>query len=99
MVDRQDALGLPLAKPIAETDIQGFAATLRGDFIRPKDDRYDAARAVFNGMVDRRPALIVRCAGVADVMRGVEFARSHGLPLSVRGGGTASRARRCAAVA
>jgi hypothetical protein len=87
MVDRQDALGLPLAKPIAETDIQGFAATLRGDFIRPEDDRYDAARAVFNGMVDRRPALIVRCAGVADVMRGVEFARSHDLPLSVRGGG------------
>ncbi|MBA2534926.1 MAG: FAD-binding protein, partial [Rubrobacter sp.] len=38
-------------------------------------------------MVDRRPALIVRCAGVADVVRGVQFARSHDLPLSIRGGG------------
>ena len=87
MVDRQDALGLPLAKPLAEADVQGLAAALRGDLIRPEDDRYDTARAVFNAMVDRRPALIVLCAGVSDVMRGVEFARSHDLPLSIRGGG------------
>jgi FAD/FMN-containing dehydrogenase len=87
MVDRQDALGLPLAKPLDEADIRGLAAALRGDLISPEDDRYDAARAVFNAMVDRRPALIVRCAGVADVMRGVEFARSHEVPLSIRGGG------------
>ena len=87
MVDRRDALGLPLAKPLDEADIQGFAAALRGDLIRPEDDRYVAARAVFNAMVDGRPALIVRCAGVADVMRGVEFARSHDVPLSIRGGG------------
>ena len=87
MVDRQDALGLPLTKPFDEADIQGFAADLRGDLIRPEDDRYGAARAVFNAMVDRRPALIVRCAGVADVMRGVEFARSHDLLLSIHGGG------------
>ena len=60
---------------------------LRGDLIRPEDDRYDNARAVFNAMVDRRPALIVCCAGVADVMRGIEFARSHDVPLSIRGGG------------
>jgi hypothetical protein len=96
MVDRQDALGLPLAKPLDEKDIRGFAAALRGDLIRPEDDRYGAARAVFNAMVDRRPALIVRCAGVADVMRGVEFARSHDVPLSIHGGGTASQARRYA---
>ncbi len=87
MVDRQDALGLPSTKPLDEADIQGFAAALRGDLIRPEDDRYGAARAVFNAMVDRRPALIVRCASVADVMRGVEFARSHDLPLSIHGGG------------
>jgi hypothetical protein len=87
MVDRQGALGLPLAKPLDEADIQGFAAALRGDLLRPEDDGYDASRAVFNGMVDRRPALIARCAGVADVMRGVEFARTHDLPLSIRGGG------------
>jgi FAD/FMN-containing dehydrogenase len=87
MVDRQDALGLPLAKPLDEVDVRGLAAALRGDLIRPEDDRYDASRAVFNAMVDRRPALIVRCAGVADVMKGVEFARSHDVPLSIRGGG------------
>src|SRR5215204_4303288 len=87
MVDRQDALGLPLAQPLDEADIQRFAGTLRGDLIRPEDDWYGGARAVFNAMVNRRPALIVRCAGVADVMRGVEFARSHDVPLSVRGGG------------
>jgi FAD/FMN-containing dehydrogenase len=87
MVDRQDALGLPLAKPLEEAEIQGFAATLRGDLIRSEDARYDAARAVFNAMVDRRPAMIVRCAGVADVIGGVEFARSHDVPLSIHGGG------------
>src|SRR5919106_4297299 len=87
MVDRQDALGLPLAKPLDEADVQGLAAALRGDLIRPEDDHYDTARAVFNAMVDRRPALIVRCSGVSDVMRGVEFARSHDVPLSIRGGG------------
>jgi FAD binding domain/Berberine and berberine like len=87
MVDRQGGLGLPLAKPLDEADIQGFGATLRGDLIRPEEDGYGRARAVFNGMVDRRPALIVRCAGVADVVKGVEFARSHDLLLSIRGGG------------
>jgi hypothetical protein len=96
MVDRQGALGLPLAKPLDEADIQGFAAALRGDLIRPEDDGYDASRAVFNGMVDRRPALIARCAGVADVMRG---SSSPG-PTTCRSlsvaGGTASRARRYA---
>jgi FAD/FMN-containing dehydrogenase len=87
MVDRQDALGLPLAKPLDEAAIRELVVSLRGELVRSEDDGYDKARAVFNGMVDRRPALIVRCAGVADVVRGVEFARSHNLPLSIRGGG------------
>ncbi len=87
MVDRQEALGLPLAKPLDEAEVHRFAAALRGGLLRPEDDGYDAARAVFNGTVDRRPALIARCAGVADVARGVELACSHDLPLSVRGGG------------
>src|SRR5215211_7643628 len=87
MVDRQDALGLPLAKPLDEAAIRELVVSLRGELVRSEDDGYDKARAVFNGMVDRRPALIVRCAGVADVVRGVEFARSHDLQLSIRGGG------------
>jgi hypothetical protein len=87
MVDRQDALGLPLAKPLDEAAIRELSSNIRGDLLRPEDDGYDAARAVFNGMVDRRPALIVRCVGVADVLGGVAFARAQDLLLSVRGGG------------
>ena len=60
---------------------------LRGRLIRPEDDSYDAARAIWNGAHDRRPALIARCAGVADVMRAVDFARSENLTVAVRGGG------------
>jgi FAD/FMN-containing dehydrogenase len=60
---------------------------LRGRLIRPGDADYDEARAIWNGAHDRRPALIVGCAGVADVMRAVDFARSEDLPVAVRGGG------------
>src|SRR3954465_7851907 len=60
---------------------------LRGQLVRPEDDSYDEARAIWNGAHDRRPQLIVRCADVADVMRAVEFARSQELEVAVRGGG------------
>src|SRR3954454_16410758 len=60
---------------------------LAGRLIRPGDDDYDSARAVWNGSHDRRPALIVRAAGAADVMRAVQFARSEDLEIAVRGGG------------
>jgi FAD/FMN-containing dehydrogenase len=64
-----------------------FRARLRGQLLRPADSGYDVARKAFNGMIDRRPALLVRCAGAADVIRSVEFARTHDLLLSERGGG------------
>jgi FAD/FMN-containing dehydrogenase len=67
--------------------VQDFAAALRGSLLLPADDKYDEARKVWNGMIDRRPALIARCAGVADVIAAVRFARAHGIMLSVRGGG------------
>ena len=60
---------------------------LRGDLILPGEPAYDEARAVWNGMIDRRPALIVRCNGAADVRAAVNFAREHDLSLSVRAGG------------
>jgi FAD/FMN-containing dehydrogenase len=63
--------------------IPGF----RGGVIAPGQDEYDDARAVWNGAVDRRPRLIARCSGTADVAAAVRFARDHGLEIAVRGGG------------
>jgi FAD/FMN-containing dehydrogenase len=64
-----------------------LAAALRGDLIRPADPGYDEARAVYNAMIDKRPAAIARCRDVADVISCVRFARDHNLELAVRGGG------------
>jgi FAD binding domain/Berberine and berberine like len=60
---------------------------LRGDVVWPGDRGYDAARGVFNGMIDRRPLAVIRCADASDVVRGIAVAGRHDLPLSVRGGG------------
>ncbi len=60
---------------------------LRGELIEPSDTAYDAARKVHNGMIDRRPALIAKCAGVADVIACVNFARENKMLVSIRGGG------------
>ena len=70
-----------------DTEVQELRAKFRGELITPADAAYDAARKVYNGMIDRRPALIARCADVADVIAGVEFARDKKLLLAVRGGG------------
>ena len=76
-----------MAGAIDAAAIQAFAQSARGTTLIPGDMCYDAARRVFNAMIDRRPALIVRCAGADDIVRGIEFARAHTLPLSIRGGG------------
>ena len=60
---------------------------LRGTLLQPGDTGYDAARVVWNGMIDRRPAFIARCAGAGDVLAAVRFAREHGLLVAVKGGG------------
>jgi FAD/FMN-containing dehydrogenase len=72
---------------IGEATVLDFRGRLRGELLWPGDDGYDAARRIHNGMIDRRPALIARCAGAADVAAGVRFAREHHLPVAVRGGG------------
>ena len=64
-----------------------LAATFRGPLLRPGDDGYEAARHVWNGLIDRHPALIARCLGTADIVAAVNFARTHQLRVSVRGGG------------
>jgi len=60
---------------------------VQGEVLRPSDEGYEEARKVWNGMVDKRPALIARCTGLADVIAAVTFAREHNLLVSVRGGG------------
>jgi FAD/FMN-containing dehydrogenase len=68
-------------------DVEDFRAGLRGQLLLPGASGYDDARKIFNGMFDRRPALIARCLGAADVVRAVQFARTYGLLVAVRGGG------------
>ncbi len=78
MAEQDVPVGVPLGKPLDEEAIQELAANFRGELIRPEDHgRYDAARAVYNAMIDRRPALIARCTGVADVVAAVNFAREN----------------------
>jgi FAD/FMN-containing dehydrogenase len=67
--------------------VEAFQASMRGALLRPGEAGYDEARTIHNGMIDRRPALISRCVGVADVLTAVRFAREHDLLVSVRGGG------------
>jgi FAD/FMN-containing dehydrogenase len=67
--------------------IENLAKQVRGGIVRPDEPQYDRARAVYNAMIDKHPALIVQCSGVADVIAAVNFARDHDLLLAVRGGG------------
>ena len=69
------------------TLVQGLRAGLRGPVLAASDPGYDETRAIWNAMIDRRPALIARCIGVSDVLACVRFAREHSLALSMRGGG------------
>ncbi len=77
----------PAGLAIHEAVIADFRSSLRGDLLTPADDGYDAARVVWNAMIDRRPALIARCHGVSDVSSAVNVAREQGLVVAVRGGG------------
>jgi FAD/FMN-containing dehydrogenase len=69
------------------TTVEEFKASLRGHLLHAGEDGYDEARKIWNGMFDRRPALIARCAGAADVVSAVNFARDNRLQVAVRGGG------------
>src|SRR5205809_6681866 len=68
-------------------EIQIDEAPFRGDVVRPGDPNYDVHRKIWNGSFDRHPALIIRCAGVSDVIAAVKFGRESGLPVAVRSGG------------
>ena len=71
---------------LGEATVQELRTLLRGELVLPGDSAYDQARGVWNGMIDRRPALIVRCTGTSDVIAATGFARSEGLTVAVRGG-------------
>jgi FAD/FMN-containing dehydrogenase len=72
---------------LPSTLVDELASSLKGQLIRPEDAGYEPAREVWNGMIDRRPALIARCAAPEDVVAAVNFARDKELLLAVRGGG------------
>lgn len=67
--------------------IEELKGKLRGELVQPQDEGYDEVRAIWNAMIDRRPALILRCSGVADVVEAINFARENNLLVAVRGGG------------
>jgi FAD/FMN-containing dehydrogenase len=78
------------APTIDNAAVTQLAQTLSGQLLRPGDPGYDAARTIFNAMIDRRPALIAQPADTADVVSAVNFAREHDLLVSVKGGGHAA---------
>jgi FAD/FMN-containing dehydrogenase len=73
--------------PARVVDTQTLTAAVKGTVVRPGDSTYDGVRAIWNAMIDRRPAVIVRCADTADVATAIAFARERGLEISIRGGG------------
>jgi FAD/FMN-containing dehydrogenase len=72
---------------VDDVAIQAFQESMRGEMLRSGDHGYDAARTIWNAIIDRRPGLIARCAGAADVIAAIRFAREQGLLVSVKGGG------------
>src|SRR5690349_10856031 len=70
-----------------DSSLDGLRRDFTGEVFAPGDSAYDEARTVFNGMIDRRPAVVAQCASETDVARSVRFAREHGLEIAVRGGG------------
>jgi FAD/FMN-containing dehydrogenase len=82
-VEREDRIAVELD----ETSIADLRARLRGELLRPGEEEYEAARKIWNGAIDRYPAMIVRCRGVADIVAAVRFARERDLLVAVRGGG------------
>src|SRR5262245_56220287 len=75
------------APPVETTEFDELAQAVRGELLLPTSPGYDRGRRVWNGAIDRRPACIARCTGVADVVAAVRFARERDLLVSVRSGG------------
>lgn len=79
-----------MANPVSNLDntaIENLVSRIRGEIILPSNERYDQARKVYNGMIDKRPGMIVQCTDVADVISAVKFGKENELLVAVRGGG------------
>jgi FAD/FMN-containing dehydrogenase len=72
---------------MAAIQIDQLRSTIRGTIVLPGDSAYESARKVYNGMIDKRPAIIVRCVDVADVIAAVDYGRTNNLLIAIRGGG------------
>ncbi len=72
---------------LAQDLIDGFRMRIRGPVLLPDESGYEEARTLWNGMIDRKPALVARCEGIADVIESVRFARKHDLLLCIKSGG------------
>jgi FAD/FMN-containing dehydrogenase len=86
-MSQQSSLTQAMGHSDLQTGIAEFRASFRGEVMTADDERYEAARRVWNAMIDRRPAVIVRARGVADVIAAVGFAHDHALAISIRSGG------------
>src|SRR5918998_1015266 len=75
------------ATRLTTDQIDGLRGQIHGEVIQPGDANYDEARTLYNAMIDKRPALVARCADAADVIAAVNFARASGLDVAIRGGG------------
>src|SRR5687767_1332350 len=83
--DEMSAIQTPQAAPRETIAFDELGRSFRGELLLPTSTGYDTARRIWNGAIDRRPACIARCAGVADVVAAVRFAREHDLEIAVRG--------------
>ncbi|WP_373493501.1 FAD-binding oxidoreductase [Aquiflexum sp.] len=72
---------------LSKSEVEAFKSTLRGELILPEEEGYDQSRSIWNGMIDKYPAMVVKCAGPSDVIAAVNFAREHNLILAVKAGG------------
>jgi FAD/FMN-containing dehydrogenase len=86
-VERSHIEGIPAHASIKGGGHEELQRLLRGQMLQPWEGDYESARRIWNGMIDRRPALIARCSGPADVMAAVRYSRERKIPISVRGGG------------
>lgn len=76
-----------VATSVSDASIEDFRSYMRGTLLQPVDYEYDAARTIWNAMIDRKPALIARCASASDVITALQFGREHKMDITIRGGG------------